>query len=174
MRRNQACSWLFFGKFPEVRNKKNPWISVTWALWHLYRWQIIVHDDVIKWKHFPRYWPFVQGIHRSPVNSPHKGQWREALMFSLICAWKKRLSKQSWGWWFETPSRSLWRHCNGYPWWKSSTHQSTEQFCNLFTFQNILPISSLYNHCGSMYARCQKNFMFDQLQYLHCYLYCLN
>ena len=24
----------------------------------------------------------------------------------------KRLSKQSWGWWFETPSRSLWRHCN--------------------------------------------------------------
>ena len=23
-----------------------------------------------------------------------------------------RLSKQSWGWWFETPSRSLWRHCN--------------------------------------------------------------
>ena len=46
-----------------------------------------VHDDVIKWKHFPRYWPFVQGIQRSPVNSPHKGQWRGALMFSLICAW---------------------------------------------------------------------------------------
>ena len=45
------------------------------------------HDDVIKWKHFPRYWPFVRGIHRSPVNSEHKGQWRGALMFSLICAW---------------------------------------------------------------------------------------
>ena len=45
------------------------------------------HDDVIKWKHFPRYWPFVWGIHRWPVNSPHKGQWRGALMFSLICAW---------------------------------------------------------------------------------------
>ena len=44
------------------------------------------HDDVIKWKHFPRYWPFVRGIHRSPVNSPHKGQWRVALMFTLICA----------------------------------------------------------------------------------------
>ena len=26
-------------------------------------------------------------IHRSPVSSPHKGQWRGALMFSLICAW---------------------------------------------------------------------------------------
>ena len=43
------------------------------------------HDDVIKWKHFPRYWPFVRGFHRSPVNSPHKDQWRGALMFSLIC-----------------------------------------------------------------------------------------
>ena len=30
---------------------------------------------------------FVWGIHRSPVNSPHKGQWRGALMFSLICVW---------------------------------------------------------------------------------------
>ena len=48
------------------------------------------HDDVIKWKYFPRYWPFVQGIHRSLVNSPHKGQWRGALMFSLICAWINR------------------------------------------------------------------------------------
>ena len=47
---------------------------------------IPVHDDVIKWKHFPRYWPFVRGIHRSPVNSPHKGQWRGALMFTLIWA----------------------------------------------------------------------------------------
>ena len=45
------------------------------------------HDDVIKWKHFPRYWPFVWGIHRSPVNSTHKGQWRGTLMFSLIYAW---------------------------------------------------------------------------------------
>ena len=51
-------------------------------------WEVIDrhHDDVIKWKHFPRNWPFVRGIHRSPVNSPHKGQWRGALMFTLICA----------------------------------------------------------------------------------------
>ena len=46
-----------------------------------------IHDDVIKWKHFSRYWPFARGIHRSPMNSLHKGQWRGALMFSLICAW---------------------------------------------------------------------------------------
>ena len=47
----------------------------------------IYHDDVIKWKHFPRNWPFVREIHRSPVNFPHKGQWRGALMFSLIYVW---------------------------------------------------------------------------------------
>ena len=47
---------------------------------------VILHDDVIKWKYFPRYWPFVPGIHRSPVNSPQKGQWRGTLMFSLIWA----------------------------------------------------------------------------------------
>ena len=55
------------------------WLRMTWCK--------PAHGDVIKWKHFPRHWPFVRGIHRWPVNSPHKGQWRGALMFSLICAW---------------------------------------------------------------------------------------
>ena len=54
-----------------------------WFIWTLSH----QHDDVIKWKHFPRYTPFVQGIHQSQVNSPHKGQWRGALKFSLICVW---------------------------------------------------------------------------------------
>ena len=31
----------------------------------------------------------------------------------------KRLNKQSWGWWFETPTCSLWRHCNVVPSWAS-------------------------------------------------------
>ena len=50
-----------------------------------YLW--IIHDDVIKWKRFPRYWPFVRGIHRSAGNSPHKGQWRGALMFLWSAPW---------------------------------------------------------------------------------------
>ena len=65
-----------------------PWLILTLGMFV----QPVIHDDVIKWKDFPRYWPFVRGIHRSPVNSPHKGQWRGALMFSLICALNKRLS----------------------------------------------------------------------------------
>ena len=46
-----------------------------------------MHDDVTKWKHFSRYLPFVRGLHRWPVIAPHRGQWRGALMFSLIWAW---------------------------------------------------------------------------------------
>ena len=55
--------------------------------WHSKGDKCLDYYDVIKWKHFPCYWPFVRGIHRSPVNSSHKGQWRGALVFSLICAW---------------------------------------------------------------------------------------
>ena len=76
-----------------------------------------MHDDVMKWKHFLRYWPFVGGIHRSPVNSPHKGQWRGALMLSLICVWIN-------GWVNNSEAgdlrrhRPLWRHRNGVSPWK--------------------------------------------------------
>ena len=59
------------------------------------------HDDVIKWKHFPHYWP---------GECPHKGQRRGAVFFHLCM--NRLLSKQSWGRWFETSPRSLWRHCN--------------------------------------------------------------
>ena len=51
-------------------------------------WLKFNHDDIMKWTQFLHYWPFVQGIHQSSVNSPHKGQWRRALMFSLICDWR--------------------------------------------------------------------------------------
>ena len=65
------------------------------------------HDDVIKWKHFPHYWPYVRGIHRSPVNSPHKGQWRGALMFSLFCVWIN-------SWVNNGEASDLRRHCTQY------------------------------------------------------------
>ena len=68
---------------------------------------ILRHDDVIKWKHFPRYWPFVHGIHRSPVNSPHKGQWRGALIFSLICVWINN-------WVNDREAGDSWRYCAHY------------------------------------------------------------
>ena len=71
-------------------------IVVSWLKFHWNLFQEVqknmdnkptLHDDIIQWKHFSHYWPFVRGIHRSLVNSPHKGHWHEALMFSLIYAW---------------------------------------------------------------------------------------
>ena len=56
------------------------------------------HDDVIKWKHFPRYWPRTKVSDSFDVFSDlHPNKW---------------LSKQFWGWWFEMSSRPLWRRCN--------------------------------------------------------------
>ena len=52
------------------------------------------HDDVVKWKHFPRYWPFVRGI-TGLLWIPHtKASDAELWCFLEL---NKRLSKQSWG-----------------------------------------------------------------------------
>ena len=71
--RSHACS---------IGSLSVPSCSLYSTHWGLMR---RIHDDVIKWKHLPRL--FVRGTHRLPVNSPHKGQWRGALIFSLFYAW---------------------------------------------------------------------------------------
>ena len=69
-------------------------------------------SDVIKWKHFPRYWLFVGA--NPPVTggfaSPRPARRSFNVFFDLPL--NKRLSKQSRRRWFETPLRLLWRHCN--------------------------------------------------------------
>ena len=84
-----------------------------------------MYDDVIKWIHFPRHWPFVRGIHRSPVNSPHKGQWRGALMFSLICT---RIN----GWVNNGEAGDLWRH-------RAHYDATIMGFCLFSSYQSGLP-----------------------------------
>ena len=65
-----------------------------------------------------------------PGNSPVSGEFpaqrpvMRSFGVSLISALNKRFSKQSWGWWFETPSHSLWRHCNAVDTWRTSLMQS--------------------------------------------------
>ena len=51
------------------------WLRFTFRPWWCHQME-----------HFPRYWPFVWGIYRSPVNSPDRGQWRGALVFCLVYA----------------------------------------------------------------------------------------
>ena len=71
-------------------------------------------------------------------------------MFSLICALNKRLSKQSWGWWFETPSSSLWHHCNACwrwargpisPWGWNKTAAFPQTFSNAFSLMEMYAFS---------------------------------
>ena len=94
-----------FGKW-RTRNGNNDVIKTSWVFY--LGIQRRPHDDVIKWKHFPRYWPFVRVIHRSRW-IPRT--WSFDVFFDLSL--NERLSKQSRGWWFETQSHPLWRHCNG-------------------------------------------------------------
>ena len=57
-----------------------PWSAELKSCWkNIFR--------IIYRKICPTHWPFVRGIHQSPVNFPHKGRWRGALIFSLICTW---------------------------------------------------------------------------------------
>ena len=64
------------------------------------------------WRHemetFSTLLAFMWRIHRSPVNSCTKASDVELRYFLWFA--NKRLSKQSWSWWFETPPRPLWRH----------------------------------------------------------------
>ena len=84
---NDYPSWLIY-RNPQRDYGDSRFFSLN-ILYDLFMHSVqrtIKHDDVINWKRFPRYWPFVWGIRRPPVNSPHKGQWRGALMYSFICA----------------------------------------------------------------------------------------
>ena len=73
----------------------------------------ILHDDVIKWKHFPRNWPFVRGF-TGPGEFPTQRPVTRSFDVFFDLRLNKRSSKQPWGWWFETPSWPLWRQCNGF------------------------------------------------------------
>ena len=67
------------------------WLYILWISW---------------WRH--QMGTFSASLVLCAGNSPVTGEFPA----SDAELWCKRLSKQSWGWWFETPSHSLWRHCN--------------------------------------------------------------
>ena len=83
---------------------------------------LLIHDDVIKWKHFPRYWSCVRGIHRSPA--------QRLATRSFDVFFDLRLNNQEGRRWFETPSCSLWRHCNG-------LHAAEGWYCVTHDWSNI-------------------------------------
>ena len=100
---HHSALWLIF--YQPLVHKETAWFTTSPLLMTICF--IAHHDDVIKWKHFPRYWPFVRGIHRSRWIPRTKGQWRGALIFSLICAWIN-------DWVNNRETGDLKRHCDHY------------------------------------------------------------
>ena len=91
---------------------KNPYTCIIGtSAWNIC--MLSKHDDVIKWKHFPRNWPFVRGIHWSRWIPPTQRPVTRSFDVFFDLYPNKWLSKQWRRWWFKMPSRSLWRHCNG-------------------------------------------------------------
>ena len=70
------------------------------------------HDDVIKYKHFPRYWPICAGNSSAAGEFPLQRPVTRSFDVFFDLRMNKRLSIQSRRRWLETPSRHLWRHCN--------------------------------------------------------------
>ena len=60
------------------------------------------HDDAIKWNQFPRNWPFMRKFTGPGEFPAQRSVTRSFDVFFDQCL-NKRLSKQPWGWWFETP-----------------------------------------------------------------------
>ena len=89
----------------------NHWVMTNLMCLSFSQLKLNKHDDAIKWKHFPCNWPFVRGIHRSRW-IPHTKASDAELWCFFDLRLNKRMSKHPRGWWFETPSWSLWRHCN--------------------------------------------------------------
>ena len=77
----------------------------------------------------------------------------------------KRLSKQSWGWWFETLSRPLWRHCNES--WPQSDDNLTTEISSLLgwiyfkKYENIFVF--FYNSLTLWWCRKLKYFLMEPL-----------
>ena len=101
---------------------------------HSFLSHMSLHDDVIKWKHFAALLAICAG--NSPVSGEFPAQRPVTRSFDVFFDLRLniRLSKQWQGWWFERPSCSLWRHCNGW--------------CESYDVFRVGPPRALYYNCG--------------------------
>ena len=89
-------------------------------------------------------------------NSPVTGEfpakrpvtWSFDVFFDLRL--NKRLSKQSWGWWFETPSRPLWHHCNVFHLIRSRTHFTVTHSSDWWFHYNDVIIGAMASQIASL------------------------
>ena len=83
------------------------------------------------------------GIHRSPGEFPAQRSVTRSFDVFFDLRLNKRLSKQSWGWWFEALSWPLWRHCN-----------DAKLYASLRAFNPIHDIIIYYAKCGRLAKTC--------------------
>ena len=105
------------------RRKKNRFINSGIYCVFLTRWcwgvtkpghNLLSHNYLSWWRHQMEIFSALLAL--CAGNSPVSGEVPSQRLMSFdvffdLCS-NKRLSKQSWGWWFETLSHPLWRHCN--------------------------------------------------------------
>ena len=102
----RSGQWLISPNQLSIRPLTNwslatPHSSPMSECWH--RW-VTYYCDVMIWKHFPHYWPFVRRIHRSPANQTGLVMWCFGFHFIML---NRLLNKQYDDWRFETH----WRCC---------------------------------------------------------------
>ena len=100
------------------------------------------HDNVIKWKYFPRYWPLwgESTCHQwIPITKPQTWSFDGFFHVSL----NKLLRKQSIWLYSETPWHSLWRHCNVY---KNSCIVSNMEGMTIFIHETQMHLYHTLGH----------------------------
>ena len=102
LQRNHArCIGFTFGFVDLIGEKKCPWDCVPlFTCLQTYSW----------WRHQME----IFSAGNSPVTGEFPSQRAATRSFDVFfdLSLNERLNKQSWGWWFDTPTRPLWRHCN--------------------------------------------------------------
>ena len=109
------CGWLFFFIF-DIDHTPKYWtryLATILGIMYLYSEYLMdlwPCPQCSWWRHQMETFSALLAL--CAGNSPlTKTSDDELWCFFYLCL-NKRLSKQPWGWWFETPSCSLWRHCD--------------------------------------------------------------
>ena len=118
------------------------WWGLLWVFWKYW----LCYKDIIRswWRHQMETFSALLAIcaGNSPGTSEFPAQRPVARSFDVFCDLRlnKLLSKQPWGWWFEMPSRPLWRHPNVLAWHSAGANPlMTNNILIYFTYLPSLP-----------------------------------
>ena len=118
--KGKSCSSFYVKEFDVIVHKKvfslyDP-IKFLAILYPKSLANLVVEVETTSWRHQMETFSALLAVcaGNSPVTGEFPAQKPVTRSFDILFGLRlnKRLSQQSWGWWFETPSRPLWRHGN--------------------------------------------------------------